>query len=174
MNEQKNLFKGAFVHHGLLEGQIIAFPVKALEIRVAHIRVHTSNETTLLCAYWDSVGRVDVTNRYMRFHMKLAAENLGYPNRNIPLDRIDTHSNRAGGACAIKLAVFDDESIRKMGIWLVSSNDFLEYIQQQLSGFSQGMATKISRIARLTNMEGSANHTGYEFHTMYWGEALSQ
>ena len=85
--------------------------MKALEIRVAHIWVHTSNETTLLCAYWDSFGRGDVTDRDMSFHMKCAAEKLGYPSSNIPLDRIDTHSNRAVGACEMKLAGFNDESI---------------------------------------------------------------
>ena len=60
----------------------------------------------------------------------------------------------------MKLAESDYESIRKMGRWLPLSNDFLEYIQQQLLGFSQGTATKMSRIARFTNMEGSKNHTG--------------
>ena len=60
----------------------------------------------------------------------------------------------------MKLAGFDDESIKEMLRWLPSSNAFLEYIQQQLSGFSQGMATKMSRISRFTNMEGSEKHTG--------------
>ena len=96
----------------------------------------------------------------MSLHMKFVAAKLVYPSRNIPLDRIDTHSNRAGGACAIKLVGFDDESIRKMGGWLPSSNVFLEYIQQQLLGFSQGLATKTSGISRFKNMEGSENYTG--------------
>ena len=157
---QKNSFKGACVHHGALEGKIFACPVNALARRVAHIWVHTSDGTALLCAYWDSVGRADVTDRDMSFHMKFAASKLGYPSRSIPLDRIDTHSNRAGGVCEIKFAGFNNESIRKMGIWLILSNDFLEYIQQHLSGFSQGVANKMSRIARFTSMEGSANHTG--------------
>ena len=113
-----------------------------------------------MCAYWDSVDRVDVTDRDMSFHMKFSAEKLGYPIKNILLDRIDTHSKWAVGACAMKLAGFDDESIRKMGRWLTFSNAFFEYIQQQLSGFSQGTATKMSRIATFTNMEGSANHEG--------------
>ena len=78
------------MHHGVLEIQIFACPVKALSRRVTHIRVHTSNGTTLLCAYWNSVGRVDVTDRDMSFHMK-SAEKLGYPSRNILLDRIDNH-----------------------------------------------------------------------------------
>ena len=47
ITEQKNLFKGACVHHGALERQIFACPVKALARQVTHIRVHTSNETTL-------------------------------------------------------------------------------------------------------------------------------
>ena len=58
----------------------------------------------------------------------------------------------------MKLAGFYNESIGKMGKWLPSSNDFFEYIQQQLSGFSKVMATKMSRIEIFTNMEGSANH----------------
>ena len=60
----------------------------------------------------------------------------------------------------MKLEGFDDECIRKMGRWLPSLNVFLGYIHQQLSGLYQGMATKISSIARFTNTEGSANHTG--------------
>ena len=102
------------MHHGALEGKIFARPMKALARGVAHILVHTSYGTTLLCEHWDSVGRGDATNRDMSFHMKFAAEKLGYLKKNIPLDRIDTHSNRAGGACAIKPEGFDDESIRKM------------------------------------------------------------
>ena len=103
--------------------------MKALERRVAHIWVHTSNGTIIMCAYQESVRRGDVTYREMDFYMKFAAEKLGYPIRNILLDRIDTHSNRSGGACAMKLAGFDEKSIRKMERWLLSSNAFLEYIQ---------------------------------------------
>ena len=95
----------------------------------------------------------------MIFHMKFAAANLGYPSKNILLNMIDTHSNWTGRECAMKLEIFDDESIRKMGRGLPLSNAFLEYIQQQLSGFSQGMATKMIRIARFTKMERLENNT---------------
>ena len=79
------------MHHGALERKIFACPVKALEIRVAHIWVHTSYGTNFLCEYWGSVVRGDVTDRDMSFHMKFVAEKLGHPSRNILLDRIDTH-----------------------------------------------------------------------------------
>ena len=68
-----------------------AYPVKALERRVTHIQVHTFDEITLFCAYWDSVGRDDVTDRDMSIHMKFVAAKLGYPSRYIPLDRIEIH-----------------------------------------------------------------------------------
>ena len=113
ITKQKNSFKVACVHHGSLERQIFACPVKALSRRVAHIWVHTSDVTTLLCAHWDSVGRGDVTDRDMSFHMKFAAAKLGYPSMNIPIDRINTHLNWADGECAMKLAGFDDERIKK-------------------------------------------------------------
>ena len=125
-HRKENSFTGACVHDGALEGKIFVCPVKNLARLVAHIWVHTSDGTTLLCAYWDSVGRGNVTDRDTIFHMKFAAEKLGYPRRNIPLDRFGTHSNRAVGTCATKLAGFDDESIRKMGGWLPSPNAFLE------------------------------------------------
>ena len=99
ITKQKQLFKGACLHHGALEGQIFAYPVKALARRVAHIRVHTSDGTALLCAHWDSFGRGDVTDSDMSFNMKCASSKLGYQSRNIPIDRIDTHSNQAGRAC---------------------------------------------------------------------------
>ena len=41
-----------------------------------------------------------------------------------------------------------------MGRWAPDSTSFMEYIQQQLSTFSEGMATDMSRIAQFTNMEG--------------------
>ena len=114
------------MHNGALEGQVFACPVKSLARRVTHIWVHTFDGPTILCAYWNSVGRGYVTDRDEIFHMKFAAAKLGHPSRNIPLDRIDAHSNRAGGECTRKLERFDDESIRKMGRWLPLLNDLLE------------------------------------------------
>ena len=146
INEQF-FFKGACVHHGLLKGQTFACPLKALARLVTHIQVHTYNGTTLLCEYWDSVGRRNVTD--IIFHMKFQAVKLGYLSRNIPMKRIDMHLNRAGGACAMKLAGFYDKSIRKIGGQLISPYAFLEYIQQQLSGLCRGMATKMSRICKI-------------------------
>ena len=95
------------MHHGALEGKIFVCPVNALERRVAHIWLHKSNGTTLLCVYWDSVGRGDVRDRDMIFHMKFVAAELCYPSRNIPLDTVDTNTKRSSGSCAMKLEEFN-------------------------------------------------------------------
>ena len=106
ITEQKNSFKGACVNHGALEEEIFACPVKSLARRVTHIWVHKPDGTALLCANWDSVGRIKVIDRDMSFHVKFAAAKIGYPSRNILLDRIDTHLNQAGEASAIKPVKF--------------------------------------------------------------------
>lgn len=130
-------------------------PVRALGRRVIHIRSHTKNGNAFLCSYWDDIGRGDVTDTNIRFAVKFAAKALNYPERGIPLERIDTHSLRSGGACALSLAGYKDREIMKMGRWAPNSTAFMEYIQQQLSTFSAGMASNMSKIARFTNMEGT-------------------
>ena len=88
--------------------------MKALARRVIHIQSNSRNCKTLLNAYWDEVGRGNSTNNTISFAMKYSAAALNYPARGIPIDSIDTHSNRSGGACALKLAGHGDSAIRKM------------------------------------------------------------
>ena len=90
-------------------------PVKALARRVIHIQTNSRNGKTLLNAYWNNVGRENITNNNISFAMKYSAAALNYPARGIPLNRIDTHSNQSGGASTLKLADYDDSAFRKMG-----------------------------------------------------------
>ena len=94
----------------------------------------------------------------VRFSVKYAVAGLDYPARGIPVDRIDTHSLRSGGACALSIAGFKPHEIMKMGRWAPNSLSFMEYIQQQLSTFSAGMTTAMSKITPFTNMEGATNN----------------
>ena len=47
-----------------------------LASRVAHTRVHTYDRMTLLCVCWDIIGRGDVKERDMSFHIKFAASKI--------------------------------------------------------------------------------------------------
>ena len=144
------------MHHKAIPGKALICPVRALGRRYVHIRTNCGrNEEAFVCSYWDDVGRGDVTDGAIRYAVKHAARMLDYKDRGIDLDRIDTHSLRLGGACALKMAGYSDTDIKKMGRWAPKSTSFLEYIQQQMSTFSAGMAANMSRIARFTNMEGA-------------------
>lgn len=156
ISNQKNGRAGACVHHDCIAtDDPFACPVRALGRRAVHIRKHTRNGNAFICSFWDELGRGDVTDSMISYEVKFAAKALDYPSRGLPLVRMDTHSLRSGGACALKLAGRKDTEIQKMGRWAPNSTAFLEYIQQQLSSFSSGMATQMSRIAQFTNMEGS-------------------
>ena len=104
------------------------------------------------------MGRGDVTEHKIRFAVKFAATSLRYPDRGIPINRVDTHSFRSGGVWALKLAGYDDMDSMKMGRWAPNSTAFMEYIDQQLSTFSMGMAEHMSNVARFTNIKGSVTN----------------
>ncbi len=157
ISNQKNGSKGDCVHHREISGSPWACPVRALGRRYTHLRINDQSGKAFICAFWDDAGRGSVTESQVQYAVKYAAQALDYPARGIPIDRVDTHSLRSGGVCALKLAGYDDVAIRKMGRWAPRSLSFLflEYIQQQLLLFSDSMSTRMIQIATFSNMEGN-------------------
>jgi hypothetical protein len=84
--------------------------------------------------------------------LKMAASQLNYPERGIPIESVDTHSLRSGGANALHLAGYSDREIQKMGRW--RSDTFKEYIRENLSVFSQGMSKDTKKTFRFVNIQG--------------------
>ncbi len=65
-----------------------------------------------------AVKRFDVMADHISAALKLAATALEYPIlKGIPIERINTHSLRSGGAKALALAGYSDTQIQKMGRW---------------------------------------------------------
>jgi len=81
-----------------------------------------------LGTYWDAIGRDDITDSNIRHAVKFAAKMLKYEERGIPINRVDTHSLRSGGACTLSIAGYLDWDIMKMGQWSPNSKAFMEYI----------------------------------------------
>ena len=131
------------------------------------MRKHSVSGNAFLCTYWDDVGRGNITDNEIRWAVKFAAQGLNYEDRGIPTTRVDTHSLRSGGACALKLSGYSDTEIQKMGRWAPKSTSFLEYIQQQLSTFSAGMAANMSKIQTFTNMEGMTTYEDLRMATIH-------
>ena len=128
-------------------------PVRALGRRVCYIRRHTSDQDTLLSAYWHEGARCDVTDGDIRESIKAAAATLRYPEtRGIEIDDVDTHSLRGGGANALHMAGYTDLQIMKMGCW--KTKTFLEYIREELGCSSSGMSRAMKRVFKYVNVSG--------------------
>jgi hypothetical protein len=152
LDNQKNGWKGVCVHQEA-NGDSVTCPVRALGRRYTHIAQHTNRDDTHLSAFFVQTTRFDVTDNDIRASLKLAAKMLDYPrNKGIPIERVDTHSLRSGGANALSLSGFSDREIQKMGRW--RSQTFKEYIREELSCFSTGMSTKMKTKLNFVNIAG--------------------
>lgn len=151
LTNQKNGLKGVCINHHA-NGYDYNCPVRSLGRRVIHIHQHALVDTTELCAYFQDEVRYDVTDKSIRRSLKFAGKQLNYPERSIPIDRIDTHSLRGRGANSLSLAGYSDRQIQKMGWW--RSNIFKEYICDQLSHFSEGMSKNMKKVLNFVNIAG--------------------
>ncbi|KAL7458421.1 hypothetical protein ACHAWC_009998 [Mediolabrus comicus] len=156
LDNQKNGWKGVCVHHEA-NGDAYLCPVRALARRVVHIRQNTTDDSTFLSAYFINGVRYDINNKQVSEALKRAAAALDYPGcKGIPIDRVDTHSLRSGGANALSLAGYTDRQIQKMGRW--RSATFLEYIKESLDSFSMGMSKSMRQQFKFVNVEGGVYH----------------
>jgi hypothetical protein len=154
LGNQKNGWKGVCLHHHP-NGDPILCPVRTVGRLYCRIRRYPfTNGDTWLSAYMDEKGdRQDVSDKDVRQALKIAGTTLNYPElKGIPIDRIDTHSLRGGGANALSLAGYSDLQIQKMGRW--RGETFKEYVSEQLSSFSEGMSTSMSTTFGFVNVEG--------------------
>ncbi len=117
-------------------------------------------KNAFICAYWDEVGRVNVTDQQIHFAVKYTTKMKHDDKHSITIDCINIHLLRSGSVCACKLAGFNEVKIQKMGRWAPKSNAWLEYIQLQLSLFATGLEEGMSQIPPFTNMEEATKNEG--------------
>ena len=103
-------------------------PVRTLGRRYLHLRHHRATSKTFLSTFYDAASkRRDITNENITAALKRAGTVLDYPiAKGIPIECMDTHSLRSGGANALSLAGFSDTQIQKMGRWRGAT--FKEYV----------------------------------------------
>ncbi len=137
LDNQKNGWKGVCIHQEC-NGDMYHCPVRALGRRFVRIRENTSDLSTFLSAYFPTTGnKRDVTDKDISTMLKLAAVALKYPAlRGIPIDQIDTHSLRSGGANALALNGYSDREIQKMGRW--RSQTFKYILEKSLTPSPRG------------------------------------
>jgi len=154
LDNQKNGWRGVCVNQHA-NGDATFCPVRALGRRVCYIRQQSKSMKCFLSAYWLDGKQLDINDNDIRDNLKWAATMLDYPStKGIPIDRIDTHSLRCGGANAMSLAGYSDRHIMKMGRW--RSVTFMEYIRDELDGFSEGISKSMSKTFGFVNIAGGA------------------
>ena len=155
LDNQKNGWKGVCVYHET-NGAPEHCPVRALGRRYLHLRHHGATPKTFLSTFYNEASkRCDITNENITAALKRAATILDYPiAKGIPIERIDTHSLRSGGANALSLAGFSDTQIQKMGRWRGAT--FKEYVREELASFSEGMSTKMKQQFQFVNVAGNS------------------
>ena len=73
-----------------------------------------NSKNTYLSAYWVGGRRKDLNAENMSTALKISTTALNYPSlKGIPIDRLDTHSLRSGGANALYLVGYRDRDIQK-------------------------------------------------------------
>ena len=71
------------------------------------------------------------------------------------LNRIGSHSLRAGGAMALKLNGIDTVLIKKYGRW--TSDTFITYIHEQIAHLAAGVSTAMTTNLAFHNVAGFSN-----------------
>ncbi len=135
-------------------GVALHCPVRALRRRFNHLHTHKGTMHTVLSAYYSKGRRFDMTANNISLAFKVAASALEYPIiKGIPIERINTHSLRSGGANALALAGYSDTQIQKMGRWRRAT--FKEYIQNELASFSEGISMDMKQKFGFVNVSGN-------------------
>jgi hypothetical protein len=118
IDNQKNGLHGVCINHEH-NGDEIFSPVRGLGRRYLHLRHHggPNYQSLPLSMVFQDGKRRNVTDKEIRAALKSAAAQLDYPSRGIPIERVDTHSLRCGGANALSLAGYSDRHIQKLGRW---------------------------------------------------------
>jgi hypothetical protein len=154
LDNQKNGWKGVCVYQEA-NGERHHCPVKALGRRYIHLRHNGATAKTFLSTFWMDGIKLDVTAEDISRALKSAAAELQYPTcKGIPIERINTHSLRSGGANALALAGYSDTQIQKMGRWRGAT--FKEYIREELACYATGMSKDMKRKFNFVNIAGNA------------------
>ena len=113
LTSKKNERKGMCINQHV-NGEQMLCPIHMLGHRVLHLRQNSVPCETLLSSYFTNGVKNDFTNNDIRMAVKFGAKELDYPElRGIPINRVDTHFLRGGGAKAPSLVEYEDREIEK-------------------------------------------------------------
>ena len=152
---QKNGIKDAVMYHDS-SGDPLFDPVKAAGRIVC--RQKGRPRSSVIGTYLEPAGTPKrISPPIIREALKGATAAAALLGENINPHLVGTHSLRSGGAMRLKLAGYDELTIKKLGRW--SSDTYLVYIQSQIGNLNAGIARQMA-IPVSFRMIASPTHTG--------------
>ena len=137
---QKNGIKDAVLHHDA-SGDPAFDPARAAARIVARLRHQPQSRG--IGTYLGPGGRTSsVTANDVRTALRVATSAALLLGENIDPNMVGSHSLRSGGAMHLKLAGYDDMTIKKLGRW--SSDTYLIYIQSQIANLNEGISRRMA------------------------------
>ena len=126
-------------------------PVRALAELVVRIRNYvpvkdkgTTDVGINALATVDGKRLEGISSKEVLKQLRDAAESVGVRRLGFPVDRIGTHSIRAGAAMAMFLAGVPCETIQLIGRW--RSRTFMKYLRIQVTASTRGVTTKMTSL----------------------------
>jgi hypothetical protein len=151
---QKNRDNGVVVtqHRTDETGDAEMCPVRALAALVIRIRSYasvtikgTSNVGINALESADGPGLGGISSKEVLKQLREAATAVGEKKLGFPVDRIGTHSIRAGAAMAMFLAGVPCETIQLIGRWR-SRTFMVRYLRIQVTASTRGVTTKMTSL----------------------------
>ena len=158
IDNQKNGSRGQTIHQECTGKN--TSPVRALARQVHHILSNGGSQEMPIYTYYNGSGRAyGITQGAINTAVRTAAKDIGLFSAKNGYNKSDvsSHSLRAGGALAMHLARVSIQQIKIQGRW--KSNTFENYIHEQISAFSAGLSTKMSRHHQFRQIAGPTIRT---------------
>jgi hypothetical protein len=143
----KNGTKGAFVHNYAIGGAIC--PVAALARRISNLSGQAPT-TPLSTVIVNPTTQSTISDRDITTAVRWGATYDCLLARGYTLDRVSSHSLRAGGAMAMKLSGASDSTIMRIRRW--TSLTYLTYIHSQIGALAKEVAWKMSKCFHFQNV----------------------
>ena len=151
---QKNDQRDVQIHMFRTNDELLN-PVKAWARTVQRILKYPgSSEQSKVCMFWSKdKGASVIQADHVRTRLRSMVDIIGEANLGFTKEEIGLHSLRSGGAMAMFLSGTSTIVIRRIGRW--SSEAFLEYIREQVEDFTAGVAQKMLKFEKFSNMRDS-------------------
>ena len=148
---QKNDQRNVQIHMFRTNDSVLN-PVKAWAKTVQRIlKYPNGNVDSKVCMFrTEDQGDSFIQADHVRSRLRAIVDTIGEATLGFTKEEIGLHSLRSGGAMAMFLSGTSTIVIRRIGRW--SSEAFLEYIREQVEDFTAGVAQKMLKFEKFSNM----------------------